>query len=461
MSIFQLQAKDSVVRIGGSSGADCLNGIQSLSWDSAMNAENLEELGNQNYTGKMVQPSVSGSFEARSSGSVAAMLGRMIYTIDAQGEFGGYLGSGNGHLIRETDFQFACFDLIESQRANEIFDRSTIIPRAYLSQLSISANADGTATESYSFDADLLEVYRAPLHDLISVAPLRKAGGAASTTVVLPAGFAVETATLDAAAQWKVHALDIDGRRVPASKLDVTPAATDRGTTGQDELVLSTVAQTEGIEVTKGAKLSVIMYRKTPGSFPTISYPTQARFVKADSINIWLVDPLTVIEVGGQTRTVEAHLDAGVDLNAIPFAESDLFLRVQSVDFSVDLARDELREIRKNDRGTPVYFRAAKYPLNVSSSLSATVTDLNDWAKIQGKNAMGSGTPDILNLADFEGKEWMIVTRYYKANTTLQTVALMDALVDGMGQNVSVGGRSERTWSFTGSKIAIKGNAAA
>jgi hypothetical protein len=459
--MFQLQAKDSVVRIGGSATADCLNGIQSLSWDSAMNAENLEELGNPNYTGKTIQPSVSGSFEARATGSIASMLGRMIYQINGgTGEFTGYMGAANTHLIRETDLQFACFDLIEAQRNDAgVFDRSTLIPRAYLSQLSLSANADGTATESYSFDADLLEVYRTPYHDLVSVAATRKTGSL-NTTIQLPAGFAVETTNVDAVATWKVHAVDVDGTRILPSQLTVTPAPSNRGTTGIDELVLTAGAQTAGVVFTKGAKIAVVMYRKTPGAFPSIVNPTTARFVKADSVNIWLINPATTFLVGGQTRTVEAHLAAGVDLNLIPFADADLFLRVQSIDFSVDLGREELKELRKNDRGNATYFRAAKYPLNITASLNATVTNLNDWAKMQGRNEYGSVTPDILNLGAFEGREWVVATRYYKGNTVLQTVALLDAAVDGLGQNVSVGGRSERSWNLTGSKLAIKGGGA-
>lgn len=456
--MFELQAKDSVVRIGGSASGDCLNAVQSISWDSSQNVENLEELGNAFYAGRTQQPSVSGSLEARATGSVASMLGRMIYKLNAvSGEFEGYVGSANAQVFREKDLQFACFDLIEAQKADEVFDRSTLLPRAYLSQLSLSANADGTATESYSFDADLLEVYRTPMHDLVSVAATRKTG-ALTTSVELPAGFAAETTNTDAVATWKVSEVDIDGKRVPASQLTVTAAASGRGTTGKDTLVLTAPAIAAGVTFPKGAKVAVIMYRKTPGSFPTIFNPTAARFVKADAINIWLVNPAATFDVGGNVRTVEAHLNAGASINAISFSDTDLFLRVQSIDLSVDLQREELKQIAKTDSGTSTYFRSARFPLNITASLNATVTDLNDWAKIQGKDLLGAdATPDILNLAGFEGKEWMIITRYYKGAATLQTVGLLDAAVEGVGQNVSVGGRAERSWNFTGSKLVIAG----
>lgn len=444
-AIFRLQAKDSVVRLGA---FDCLNGITSLSWDSAMNAENLEELGNPNYAAQTIEPTVSGSFEARATGSLASILGRMIQTFDpATGEFTGYLGPSNGHLIREIDLQYTTFDLIEAQKANEVFDRATLIPRAVLSSFSVSASADGVATESFNFDADFLEIYRAPLHDLIALPVMRNVGGNPEIEALVPPTYKVEGVTTVADAEWKIHALDIDGVRVPVADLEVTPD--ENG----DVVALSSAAQSRGIRLVKGAKLTLIIYRKTPGQFPVIVNPTEARFVRADSISIWLLDPRVTVNVGGQVRTIEEHINAGVDLNEIPFSEAERMLRVQSIDLNVDLQREELREIAKNDRGTSVFARTARYPLNITCSISSLVTDLKDWQKIQRKD-----DSDVLDLKSFENQEWIIATRMYMGDTVLQTIALLDARVDSAGQNVAVGGSSERSWSFTGSKIAIKGN---
>lgn len=458
MAIFQLQAKDAVARLGH---YDALNCLQNLSWDVAMNAENLQQLGDQNYDAQMIQPEVTGSFEARSTGALSSFLSRMIYTLDTvTGEFEGYMagntmGGVNTQLIRETDLQFAVQDLIEAKRANEVFDRSTIIPRAHLSSFTISANTDGTASENFSFEADLLEVYRTPLHDLISI-PVTREAGAPATTVVLPStAYEVEAVAVEASADWKIQALFVDNVKIPAAMLEVTPGL---GVT-PDEVNLSAAAVTAGYTIPLGARLALICSRKTPGAFPTITYPTAARFVKADQIDIWMVNPTTTYLVGGQTRTTEAHLNAGVNFNTIPFADADLWLRVQSVDFNVSLNREPLNELRKNDRGNSVYFRAAQYPLNITSSVSIMETDLNEWAKLQGKNLLGAATPDILNLADYENQEWMIVVRYYRNGTALQTVGLLNAKVDGRGTQVGVGGRSEVSYNFTGSKFAVQGAA--
>jgi hypothetical protein len=174
--IFQLQAKDTVLRLGS---YDALNGVQNLNIDTSMNTEHELQLGDANFVAQTSLPSTTGSFEAKATGSLSAFLSRMIYTVTpATGEFAGYLAGAsqtglNTQLIRETDLQFAVFDLIESKKADEVFDRSTLIPRAHLTSISISAKADGTASESYAFEGDILEIYRKPFHDLVSLAGTR------------------------------------------------------------------------------------------------------------------------------------------------------------------------------------------------------------------------------------------------------------------------------------------------
>lgn len=457
MAILSLQAKDALARIGP---FDALNCLSSLQWDGALNSEMLSQLGDANYDAQMTTPEVSGSMEARSTGSLAALLSRMIYNINTgTGEFTGYMagvtGAGvNTQLILETDLERAVFDLIEAKRANEAFDRSTLIPRAHLSSFSISASTDGTASESYSFEADVLEIYRKPLHDLIVIPATRKTGSL-TTTVEIPAAYTVEGTGVVAAADWKIVALDLNGVRVPPSMLTVTNGVT-KGT-NPDAIALTAAAQTAGYSIPQGEKLGLIVYKKTPGQFPTITYPTTARFVKADQIDIWLVDPAATFLTGGQTSTVAAHIAAGRDINAIPFTQTDLLLRTQSASINVDLRREALRQIRKTDNGSSVFARSATYPINVGIQVSLLESELAEWAKLQGKNAYGSATPDILDLNSFENKQWVVAMRYYKAGAALQTVICSNARVEGVGASISSGGRAERSYNLTGSALAIKG----
>jgi hypothetical protein len=452
MAILQLQAKDALIRIGA---FDALNCIQSFSWDSAMNAEQLAQLGSATYDAQTITPEVTAQFEARATGSLAAMLSRMIYTLDpATGEFQGPMGTANTTLIRETDLERAVFDLIESKKANEVFDRSTLITRAHLSSFSMAVRTDGHATESYNVMGDVLEIFRLPFHDLIAL-PVVRAAVLPELNVVLPLTYTAEGTGVVVAADWKIYALDIDGIRVPAADLTVTNGAV-KGT-NEDSVAISGASLAAGVVIPKGAKLALIMWRKVPGTFPIIEYPTTARFVKADQADIFLVSQTATYTADAQTDTVAALLGLGVDLNDIPFTSTDQLLRVQSLDMTVDLRREALKEIKKTNTGNSIYYRAATYPLNVTSQLSVLESDLNEWAKIQGKNLYGSLTPDILNLNDFENRPWIIVVRYYKKGATLQTVAFLDARTDNPGHKIAVGGRAEMSYSFTGSALAIQG----
>lgn len=453
MAIFQLQAKDAVIRLNA---FNALNSLQSFSWDSALNAENLSQLGSSSYEAQTITPEVSAQFESRATGSLAAVLSRMIYTVNAStGEFVGPLGTANSALIRETDLERAVFDLIEAKKANEVFDRATLIHRAHLKSFSFSIKTDGHANETYSVESDMLEVFRKPFHDLI-VLPVTRNVTTPTVAVDVPVDHTVQATAVVAAADWQIYALDIDGTRVPSSDLTVVNGAV-KGTNA-DVVTISGASATAGVTIPLGSKLGLIMYRKTPGAFPVVEYPTTARFVKADQADIFLVSPTATFTVAGHTDTIENLLTLySVDLNTIPFTAAQQLLRVQSLDGTCDLRRQALKEIKKNTRGNAIFYRGATYPLNITSQLSVLESDLNEWATLQAKNAYGSATPDILNLADFENQTWVIVARYYKTGTTVQTIALLDQRTENPGHKISVGGRAEMTYSFAGSKIAVQG----
>lgn len=465
MAIKQIQSRDSLIRINDTDAISC---VQDVSWDAQMNAEQLRQLGSANYDAQTITPEVSTSFSIRSSGSTASLLNRMIFNLDSEtAEYVPPAGTSNDKLITELDLERAIFDLVEVKKANEIFDRSTLIPRVHLSSLSLSATADGTASESYSGEADLLEVYRKPKHDLRSVPVMRSAANPTFSVDMPSDAYRLEPeGTTVAGSTHVIYEVDIDGLRVPASALTVT---TGVGAGDEDKIEIAIAERTKYVfEI--GARIHAIIYKKTPGAFPLIAdsnYGTTARFVKPDSINLYLVNPNTLFTVGAFANKKLVDAGAGIldslvpgDLNAVPFSDADLILRAQSCEMQIPLSRTALREIRKNTRGNAVFYRAAEYPLQITCSLSAFETDLNEWARLQGKDLYGAdASPDILDLADFETPQWMIVRRDYKGDTVLQTVVLQDARVSGLGTRMSVGGRSEVSWNFTGSRLFIKGSA--
>lgn len=442
--IFQLQAKDAVLKLNHYAA---INAVQSFDWEPSFNEEYYDELGNANHASQSITPEVSGSFEMTATGATVAFLKRMITKFNASTkEFEGYMAGStpdNAGTITGLDLERAVFDIVEAKKANEQFTRSLLLPRMHLSSLSMRADANGAATESYSFEGELAEVYREPNHDLTPLPVTRV--DADTVRVADTATYKVEVSG-GAAATFATHYalyLMVDDNVIAAANLDPVWTNADASADGSTEAFSGDINLTGGHTVPVGARLSLVVAKKTAGSFPAISYPTTARFVRADQIDIFLVAKGTV-DIAG--------LAAG-SLNTYNFANADRLLRVQSADISVDLRREALRQLAKNDRKSAVFYRAATYPLQVTASATAFETDLADWAKMQGKSAT-----DVLNLEDFEGQEWQIVMRYYKAGTVMQTVALCDARVSGRGARVAVGGRSEVTWNFTGSNVKIEGS---
>jgi hypothetical protein len=106
------------------------------------------------------------------------------------------------------------------------------------------------------------------------------------------------------------------------------------------------------------------------------------------------------------------------------------------------------------DVGNPVYYRAATYPLNITSGVNVLETDMHLHAKLQAKDE----TTDILDIASFEGQEWQIVTRYYFQGTPVQTMALCNGRVSGRGTRIQAAGRGEINWQFTGSSWKCEGD---
>jgi hypothetical protein len=452
MEIFQLQAKDTVIRINDSDVVTTLGlpGIQNFSWEPTMNESYKEELGNKGYAGQSTKPEVSGSFDVNASGSTVAFLRRMIKSFSAGGEFEGYLGQDNEGLIRETQLEDAVFDVVVAKKANEEFTRSELLTRMYLSSLSFSASADGDASETFGFAGDIGEIFVDPMHDLVAVPVVRgDEGGANLTTEIFIEGVLADTATdVEATAVWRIHHIQQEDERIDAADLTVLLVDTDADTTMD-----STVLTVAGTTLRQGAKLTAVMYRKTPGDFPTINYPTTARFIEADQIDIYLVKK--------SVTDIEALLDAGthtlVDNTNNGLTEINLdgqeVLRIQSADINVDLRREALRQIKRTTKGNAIYHRSATYPLSITSSLSAYETDLALWRKI-----VGAGATDVLDLTGFEDTDNQIVIRYYIDNVCVQAIALLDGAVTGRGSSVGTGGsRATENWSFTGSKLAIEG----
>jgi hypothetical protein len=434
--VLQVQSKDTVIKLGE---YPAINAIQNFSWDPRFNEEYMMELGNSGFAGVTVTPEITASFELNATGSSVALLRRMI-NVTTAGEYTGYkagdpaAANPNTGMIKWTDLENAVVDIIEVKQPGADFTqgRSTLLPRAHLSSINIKADASGKASETYNFEGDLVRIFPTTKRDLVSVT-VQRIGG---TEAIKQTAFTVDLAAwdsiaIDASATWQIAFFMIDEVIVPTSAITVGGAGTGLFST------------TTAFPALAGQRLSLVLFKNAPGAFPTINYPTSARFIKSNNIDIFLV-PTTEVDLS--TKTVG-------QIQSQAFAAGDRLLRVQSVDMTIDLRREALRQIAKSGTATTVYYRGANYPLNVTASVNVLETTMADHARLEG---LVEAT-DILDLDQFEGKIWQIVIRYYYNNAAIQTTAFIDATVTGRGTRMSVGGRGEIAWSFTGSQVVFDG----
>jgi hypothetical protein len=420
--VFQVQAKDSVVLFNA---FPALNAVQNLNLDPVFNEEYLSELGNEAYAGVSRQPETSGSFDVTSTGATASILARMIFNYTTQEYLFDPSTQGNNYTITETDFEYAVFDLLNLKQPGESFSEATLVPNALLTGFTLTVDAAGTASETYNFEADLQEAFAAPYHDMISV-PLTTVD---SGTAQVPAAYSsVDSGTYNIMYVFR----------------DNDKAAFDD--TAPPIWVASDTIAT-GLELETGSaknRVTGILFKRTPGTFPTIYYPTSARFMRGDRIDIWLVN-------------------SGVQDAALN--DENRLLRCQSADINVDLTRDRLQEIKRNDDNSTTYWRGLNFPLTITATVNILETTLQQWASLQNKTINESATTDtidtnnIVNLADFIAQR--LIIKYYPtgSDTPICTVKMDNIEITTFGEAQQVQGRAERTLGFTGSEITIDGDA--
>ena len=186
-------------------------------------------------------------------------------------------------------------------------------------------------------------------------------------------------------------------------------------------------------------RVSAVLFARTPGSFPTIYYPTAARFVRGDRVDIWLVNSGSTI------------------------SDANRLLRCQSSDINIDLSRDRLSQVLRNDDKSTTFWRALNYPLSITATVNILENTLQQWATLQGKTLNESATGgsidsnNLMNLVDFETQK--LVVRYYLEGNDnhVAEVEVADMNVTSFGESQQVQGRAERTVGLTGSRLTITG----
>lgn len=426
--VFRVQAKDTLIRFGN---YDVLNAVQNFSWDPSFNEEYLEELGNAAYAGYSATPEVSGSFDMTATGATVSILKRMIAKYNSgTGAFEGFMAgapstANNAGRIIPTDLRNAQFDLLELKSTSEALHRTTVFPRCFLSGMSFGADVNGNATESYQWEGILGEVYKG-IYRSVVVTPVEWVD-ADTVSIINDAGY-----TDYDLAQYTLLYLLAGDKKILAANLTVVPGTPD------------TINLTGGNTITIDQRLMLVMHLTTPANtMPTITYPTTARFVKADKVSLWMVKKSDI--------DLSTFKTAG-DLNAQAFTSAQQLLRVQSFDANVDMRMETLRQLAQNTDGVAIYHREPTYPLNVTASVTMLERELQDWARFAGQT-------DKLTVAGLVDQEWQLVVRYFVGATVVQTMAFLDMKISGRSASVGVGGSAEESWSLTGSDFVIYGAA--
>lgn len=436
MAILQVLGTDKALRLNDQV---LLNLVGSFDWAPNFNAQDIFEMGTTTKIDTAMELETSGSFEMTSVGNTAGLLARMKVVRDATGKVTGYLynsgsASGkNGYTLTQDDLSELKFDLLLHEKPDQkTFSRSVYLPEAFLTGFSGKVDTQGMATETYNWAGSFVTGFPSPFHDIRAVL----ATTTSSTTATL----------IDPTVSNASHTLAflfVDGQPITNRVTDATYA-----TLGAAGLI--TITSTEGFQIPTNAYVQACVYKTTPGTvFPTVT--TTQRFRTSTAV------PISYVK-GHLANVYIAPVSAGA-----PVA-TEKWLRVQSVDWNVDLRVETLKQLAYNSQGESVYTRIPTYPLNISANVAVLETDWADWKRLLTagtKTFAGTGNVHD-NTFDFTpaniNPSFAVVIDYFtKGGVKVQNWQFLDMRIDGYGTRASVGGRGEVSWSLKGSQFQLTG----
>lgn len=425
----QVLASDKNLRLNDYS---LLGQVQSFDWNPNFNPQDIFELGNSARTAVAQELETAGSFSVLSIGNTPGLLARMIARRTASGIFQGFqydpsgVGGKNAYTFTQDSLRECLFTVISQERPDQAnWTRSLILPRCYLTTISGRAEANGSAQETFNFAGDFVIGASQPYHNVRAVHGTRTSG----TTVTLADTGITNTS-------HGLMYLYINERPVRTSP--------DQGVSAS--LGAGGVITLTGLTVPENAFIQAIVWNRTPTTtFPSLSGAdrgTTAFFVRGWQADIYI-----------------APVDA-----AAP-TQNEKWLRVQTVDWNIDLRTEPLRQVAFSPFGNSVYARIPTYPLNITLNANTLESDWADWKAILNPSVkpLGTGgTTPYADTYDFAPNSLLdtfaVVVRYFtRSGTLLQEWRFTDMKITGYGQSVQVGGRAEISWNLTGTAFTLTG----
>jgi hypothetical protein len=404
--------------------------VSSEDWAPNFNAQDVMEMGSTARVDTAFDLETAGSLELSSIGNTAGFLARMAVQRTA-GAFTGFLYSAsnaNAYTIDQDDMAEMNFDIIMYERPDQkTFSRAVWLPRCFLTGVTGRVDAQGTATETFNWAGNDVIGFKSPYHDVRCVPATR----ATSTTLTLQAGLTLTPG------DYTLAYVYINEKRIRnAGSGDLTTAA-HSGTT-------VTITTSEGYAIPADAVSRVLFYKTSPSTtFPSIldaDRQSPAFFIKGYQADLFL---------------------AVADADDPQLTEQ--WLRVQSLDFNVDLRVEALRQIAFNKIGTSIYARVPTFPLDINMNASVTETDWEDWRMVLTATTGTDVYTDQFDLAPVNLKgtrdvPLKVVVKYYtKDGDLLQTWKFTDMRLDGYANRANVGGRGEVQWTLKGTQFSLVG----
>lgn len=407
--------------------------VQNFNWQPNFGAQDIFELGRRTRVDTAYELETSGSFEILGHGATAGLLARMAVQRDGTGKFTGYAydpagpNGKNNYTFTEADFKDLRFDLVVHEKTDQTnYDRAVWLPACALTSMSGRFDANGLASETYNWQGSFAEIFPAPFHDIANV--VCKRGTLAGTLEQVQTVALVDPT-------WKVAYVVVDDRIFTSKVTDATYFTLDN--TG-----VLTMSTTEGYVIPTSAVARAVLYKATPSTtFPTLvdgDRMTTANYVRGNQVNIYL-DPSTP---------------------ATPLG-SDQWLRLQSLDYTIDLRTEALRHIALNTHGSSIYYRAPSYPLNVRINASGLSSDMTALKNLMTKSFTGTNVLDNtyeFSPANIKQSFAIVVQTYTKNGVLLEQKRFTDCRIESFGSSVNVGGRATETWGFSATEFTIDGS---
>lgn len=429
MAILQVLGSDKAIRLNH---FNVLGLVQNLDYQTNFNAQDVNEMGNTAKLATEKELEVTGSFVVNASGALPGILARMtVKRNPSTGAFLGYqyasggAGGMNAYTITEADINEVIFDLLEHERTDSvIFNRTTVFPRSFLTGISCRVDANGRGQTTINFAGDYLFGAVAPFHDIKSYYATRTTGTSATIQ---------DSPVLT---NHTVIYVYVNERQIDTDSAKPTYVTFVAGTG------VITFVTTEGFTLDAKDIIKAIVYKSTSPAtiFPQLAVgerSTTAYFMKGYQVSVYL-DPANLASV----------------------TAPDQWLRVQTLDWNVDLRVTPLRQIAFNRQGTSVYARVPTTPLNIQMTATITETDWADWASVMNLTFDGSTLyQNLYSWAPAQQKEiFGIVVKYYTtAGVELCEWRFRDVGVRDPGTRAAIGGRGEVTWTLAGNTFTLIG----